>query len=128
MSEKVEDLWPDDFGQADFVTPVTILKGQASMLGPKTNNLVEAEVKSTTQGYGFVHTLSLIAPALDNYSYKLIQVSHTIELYPVDVVFLPSNEGYTVMGQDALMKSLGRMFNDDRTKSLIRALIVQSQK
>ncbi|MEI6103881.1 MAG: hypothetical protein WCP70_08040 [Methanothrix sp.] len=39
------DLWPNDIGNATQKAPLSILQEQASILGAKTKNLVEAEVR-----------------------------------------------------------------------------------
>ena len=39
------DLWPTDIGKQRIKTPAAILRQQASLLGKRTNNLVEAKVR-----------------------------------------------------------------------------------
>jgi len=68
VAEPVADFWPNDIGKTSIVTPVAILKQEASYLGPKTNQLVKAEVRTTAQGDGsFIHTFNIVAPGLNNY-------------------------------------------------------------
>ncbi len=128
MSTALRDLWPDAFDVRDLLTPVTILKQQAALLGPKTNNLVEAEVTSSADGPRFIHKLVLVAPALDSYRYQLITISHTIELYPVNVVYHARNSGSVARDQEELVEQLGSKLSDEKTTSLIRALIAQSRQ
>ncbi len=42
----MNDLWPNDFKIDDIKAPVTLLREQASLLGQKTQNIVEAQVRS----------------------------------------------------------------------------------
>lgn len=42
------DLWPADIGEPNIRTPVSILREQASLLGEKTNNIVEGQVAEIT--------------------------------------------------------------------------------
>jgi hypothetical protein len=78
------DLW-GDLEVAPIRTPVAILKEQAAVLGQKTRNVVEARVEtSLTYNSHFVHSFSLVVPALDNYEYQLFKVQHAIDLYPVE--------------------------------------------
>jgi hypothetical protein len=87
MTEKREDLWPQDFGAIeDIETPATILRKQASLLGEKTSNLVEAEVATKVDEEGrLTHTFYLVAPALGGYRYRLFTIWHDMRLYPLYV-------------------------------------------
>ncbi len=60
----IQSLWPDDIGQSDLVTPVSIMREQAVLLGQKTGNLVTAEVRTAAQGPQIVHNFYLESPAL----------------------------------------------------------------
>ncbi len=64
-------------------TPLSILREQATLLGQKTGNLVEAQVESSTSGGDFMLALKLVVPSLDNYTYQLLRIRHSASLYPV---------------------------------------------
>src|SRR5437879_4450707 len=65
-------------------TPVAILREQAALLGPKTQNLVEAKVQTHPLGSYLSHSFKLSVPALD-YVYQLFSVNHPVDhLYPVE--------------------------------------------
>ena len=49
------DLWPENIADSNLVTPVSILKQQAALLGEKTRQLVKGEVVTQTTGNLFVH-------------------------------------------------------------------------
>src|SRR5208282_1331360 len=84
MTVKVDNLWPEDFGVPKQVPPVTILRTQAALLGQRTKNIVEAEVKTAVSAPDeFMHSFNLVAPALDFYTYRLFFVTHGLALYPV---------------------------------------------
>src|SRR5262245_44956146 len=110
-----QDLWPEDFGIDDFVTPVTLLKEQAALLGSKTHNLVEATVSTGSNHPDFIHILYLIAPALDNYRYQLITLRHTIDLYPVQINYLPTNQKIEASNPEAYKNILRQLLNDTTT-------------
>ena len=62
------DLWPEDIGPIpDLKSPVTILREQASLLGKKTNNLVEAELVQLeaviSEDREFSYAFLIVAPA-----------------------------------------------------------------
>lgn len=80
------DLWPDKIGVEKLITPVTILRQQASLLGKKTKNIVQGEVRSSKDSLtSFNYAFYIIATALDNYRYKLLEISYDESLYPVKI-------------------------------------------
>lgn len=87
------DLWPSEIGPVtDVKVPVSILKEQASLLGNKTKNIVEAEIipkyiesDDSEEENEFIYFFYLVAPVLDNYRYKLFAIRHKIELYPLRI-------------------------------------------
>ena len=124
------DLWPNDIDidtMPDITTPISMLKEQASLLGQKTKNIVEAEVKSRDAGNGRISvSFNLVAPALNKYRYELFQISHHgIELYPVSLAF--SNTSYTAQSPEQFIEHLKKIFANEKTKSVIQSLIAQSR-
>jgi hypothetical protein len=85
MTTQEPDFW-GDIGVDTTVTPSMILKQQASLLGAKTNHLLEAEVRSTASSEAFFHSFNLVVPGFDNYTYELFRVYHGVALYPVSVL------------------------------------------
>jgi hypothetical protein len=89
MVDDERDFWAKDIAAKQAVTPVTILREQAARLGPKTNHLVEARVRTSpgSGGKGLVHTFELVVPTLDRYTYQLFSLYHEVEpLYPVMII------------------------------------------
>ena len=81
------DLWPEILGHVEIKAPVVILREQASLLGEKTRNIVQAAVVQSEanpfQPADFNYGFNIIAPALANYSYRLFGIWHNVDLYPV---------------------------------------------
>jgi hypothetical protein len=123
------DLWPSDIEVGNLVSPVTVLKEQAALLGTKTRNLVEGKVELTDSGRkDFVYVFYLVAPALKNYRYRLLHVNCPVEFYPATIVFEAKNKGgYVANDYDEFVRKLGEVLSDEKTKSVIKALISQSQ-
>ncbi|HEY6334052.1 MAG TPA: hypothetical protein VI756_32350 [Blastocatellia bacterium] len=122
------DLWPDNFGTEPLVTPASILRAQAAALGRKTNHLVEGEVEPRTTPSDFIYSLDLVAPALDNYRYRLLTIRHGIGLYPVAVSLEAARYNYEPAKTQAELEETLRMaFGDDKTILVIRSLIKQSE-
>jgi hypothetical protein len=87
MTDRGEDYWPDGIGATAQITPITVLKEQASNLGRKTANLVEATVRTSFEGDTLKHSLYLKVPTLKDYLYKLLSVTHAPnKIYPASVV------------------------------------------
>jgi hypothetical protein len=78
------DFW-GDVGAEGALTPIMILRQQASLLAAKTNQLITAEVRTTTSSTYFTHHFNLVVPTLDGYNYELFKISHKIAVYPVIV-------------------------------------------
>jgi hypothetical protein len=123
-------LWPEDIAVTDAVAPVVILKEQASLLGQRTQNLVEARVypgQSHYIEYPFVYYFELIAPALDNYRYRLFGISHGVEFYPVRMEFEEFDGYRDAISEREFMEELAKIFSSERTKRIISSLIAQSK-
>lgn len=128
------DLWPDDIGYTKLKAPVTILMEQASLLGKKTQNLVEAKIGRDEAFEEFCYNFYLVAPALGNYRYKLFTIFHDIQLYPVKINIdsdileevSPGTEGQlSAESEDDFLDILRKIFGAEKTRSLIYALLAQ---
>ncbi len=78
MVDATENYWPSEISDATDPEPVAILKQQAALLGGRTNNAVEATVKTSTEGGTAYHSLYLKADALGDYLYKLLDIAHPV--------------------------------------------------
>lgn len=82
----MEDLWPEEIENNRVKSPVAILREQATFLGERTKNIVQAEVVDNNSSIGsFNYYFYIVAPALGNYRYQLLGISHDISLYPTQV-------------------------------------------
>lgn len=133
MSSAIDNLWPDEIAfVTDDLPPVTILKQQASLLGQKTKNIVEAEVKTTSADVEGIlrHTMYLVAPALCFYRYPLIDVEHEVtSMYPVTIKMSRSDikqKKISARDEKEFKDVLKRVFADEETKKVIGALLAQS--
>ena len=118
------DFWPAGLGEG-MVTPVSILREQAALLGPKTNQLVKAEVVSQAGGEsgGLLHLFLIVVPTLDNYKYELFKAYHTVMLYPVSIIYM--NTSINLANETLFRQRLGIILGSDSTKQLINALLAQ---
>ena len=139
MSEKIPDLWPDDIAVADSSKfPVIILRQQATLLGEKTWNVVEGEIRSNINERSlypdrnqFIHEFHLVAGALGNYSFRLFHLTHADDVYPSTIHISEKKEEETkaiiVESDEELIEALRKIFASEKTRRIINALIAQSQ-
>jgi hypothetical protein len=124
VTETIPDFWPANIGETNLITPLTLLKEEASYLGPKTKQLVKADVSTNTLADGqFHHNFVLVVPGLDNYRFGLFQVMHPITLYPLLVSWINSN--VSIGTQELFVQKLKEIIGADSTKRIIEALLAQ---
>jgi hypothetical protein len=82
MPDQIADLWPPEVGTTSVVPPLAILRRQAAILGERTQNLLEGQVDTLTEGDQFRQLFYIVAPSL-SYRYKLFEVRHGVSGYPV---------------------------------------------
>jgi hypothetical protein len=129
------DLWPKDMGYAgELKAPITILREQASLLGRKTRNLVEAEVRQRGgHEQQFAYEFNIVAPTLGPYRYLLFWIRHGIDLYPVQIMIdgdmaRQISGGSPKLGAQSEEEFLGhleRILNAGKTRRVIQALLAQ---
>jgi hypothetical protein len=120
------DLWPADFGQLDITPPLVILREQAAIITGKTRQRIVGQVNTTQHNGGFAHDFVLLAPYLDNYSYRLFVATHDVMLYPVVIHADVNNMKYDCTTSDQLTAVLRQIFGDPQTKKVINSLLAQT--
>jgi hypothetical protein len=150
---KNDDLWPADLGNDSVPSdsPLLFLRKQATALGARTKNIVEAEVETTVEhldafigralgqalgekreksGIGtrsdyVVYRFVLRARALGDYRYVLFRAYHRLEdAFPLA---LRQDGGFTkVASEEDLAKCLRRIFSAESTRKVIATLRAQS--
>jgi hypothetical protein len=121
----IESYWPEEIGEFQGTTPVSILRQQAELLGGRTEEIVLGVVRSYSDDEYFVHDLALEVPALRYYRYELLSIRHNVNLYPVDGTFdsyvrnLPTEREF----RDWLKSVL----TSGKTKQVLQTLIAQAK-
>ena len=120
------DLWPNEFCVTDENVPVAILREQASLLSEKTGWKLQGLVSTRVEGKNFENYFHIVAPALDDYHYRLFKVKHGIEPYPlwIDSEVFPQTD-YEVSTADDFLQALKTIFSAEPTKKLIGILLKQ---
>lgn len=125
MPDVIPDFWPANIGETQISTPLSLMKAEASYLGPKTRQLVKAEIVTASVPDGrLVQSFVLVVPGLNNYKYQLFNVVHTITpLYPVYVNVEGASS--TAQDQSALIAKIKEIVGSGRTKAIVEALLAQ---
>ena len=136
------DFW-GEIVPAQERTPLAILREQASLLGTKTKNLVEATVDTSVTPDGqFVHRFTLVVPSLSNYRFELFRIEHGLAIYPIavapEVLSAQSGRGAVNLLVNPLLMSsrlrtepefvdwLRRKLSSTETKRIIANLLAQA--
>jgi hypothetical protein len=124
MATAAQDLWPTEIGEYDQVSPVSILKSQASRLGVRTDDRVTARVETVASGAEFRHAFFIVARQL-RYEYELFIVTHSIDFYPLKIHFEGFNRVESATSEEEFIDLLGKVFRSERTTRLINSLLAQ---
>ena len=124
----IPNLWPELATTDQTITPKAILTRQAMVITEKTNERVIGKVETKVLGRDFTHTMTLIAPRLDNFTQYILRVRHAIEnTYPV-YVFLTeqSDTSKECLDEQALCVVIKERLASDPVVHMVRSLIAQS--
>ena len=117
------DFW-GEIVPAQERTPLAILREQASLLGTKTKNLVEATVDTSVDARGrFVHRFTLVVPSLSSYKYELFRIEHGVAIYPIHTSEPPALGLET---EQEFTDWLHRKLSSAETKRIIANLLAQA--
>jgi hypothetical protein len=126
MAREIPNLIPDDFGALAETAPVLFLREQAKNLGPKTGGIVEAKVLSSVKDKTFVHGFFLVVPLLENYTYHVLSVHHSLHYYPLQLINELETKSYECMTEEGYLVLLGGFFNSDAFKRVVNSLMAQA--
>ncbi len=131
MVEQSLDFWPDLDTARPKVTPLSLMKQQAALLGKHTSNLLEGAVfTSPGEGGTVLHRFIIRVPTLE-YRYELFMVSQNmVDLYPVRVVSGPHQVPYhddrpVLRTEEDFLQWLKTVLGSDITKRVLGSLLAQ---
>lgn len=112
-------------------TPATILREQATQLTELTKGLLEGEVTSgkieNNPRMPLFHRLSIIAPAMDNYKYIVMDIYHNIIFYPVLVVDMAVHANNTECENELeFLSAIEKILSSASVHKAVAALLSQS--
>jgi hypothetical protein len=121
------DLWPKARFETDAITPVSVLRKQAALLGEKTQQLVTADVSTFVDRDSVTHRFRLVVPALDNYKYELFHLTHRIDkLYPLNG-YVDNRSVPDIADETAFVQFLKEVLSSESTLRKIDSLMAQAK-
>jgi hypothetical protein len=130
MTNKVPDLWPNEFGTNTILPPIAILDEQAAYLTAKTKGLVVGRVITNKEENSLTHRFYLFVPSLDNYGFLLFSVFQTPSLYPVVISsdnIIPRGTKTSPESPEEFMEALKNLFASKEVTKIVQALIAQAE-
>ncbi len=130
MAEPTLDFWPDIEAARPKITPLSLMKQQAALLGKHTGNLLEGQVDTRPVGSDLMHKFTIKVPAL-GYEYELFRVRQRVaELYPIIVLAAPKlgeERKGELSSEGEFLQWLKDVLNSDATKRVLGSLLAQSE-
>jgi len=121
-----ESLWGNLESIMKKHTPKTILLEQANHLQSQTNGMLVVKVDSQGDIKGdIVHRMHVYVPALNNYKYKLLSISHKLSIYPLTIHH--PIEGLAVPDEQKFEIELGKIFKSKPVRRALEALLLQAR-
>jgi hypothetical protein len=141
----MENLWPVDIVDVKLTAPVKILREQASKLGERSQNLVEAEIEHVTDEYwsennnGFTYAFNIIGRLID-FKFNLFKIGHSVTLYPIFIKLdddilkelkgkykMTMYQAISVASESEFLEALKLIFSAVKTRKVIEAVLAQSE-
>lgn len=126
-----EDLWGVSFDVPKMETPKSVMLTQAGYLETHTGGLLAAVVETETvrsAGGGFSHTFSLIAPAIPEFSYRLMSVAQPPLIWPATVTSEALDRPTKCETLSDFLRALRDVLSASRTEQVIQALLAQAHE
>lgn len=120
-----DNFWGDIPKAENIKTPRSILKEQISYLEQGTDGLLTGKLTVSTDDDGDIRTTMLIiAPALNNYSYEVTELFHSIALYPLHIHH-PRNGWIPCQNESEFKIALRDILQSETIKRIISGLLAQ---
>lgn len=125
---EAKNLWGNLKDLKKLKTPLGILREQGALLTDSTGGILEGRVSLNTSYRSARATLDIIAPALDNYSYQILELSYSPEqLYPVRVSSNFLEKSLKPQSEEGFCKALEKILSSPDVRKLVKNLISQCE-
>lgn len=144
--QSIKNLWGTLPIEPSVLAPVAILKQPGEYLARATNGLLtvatsvndspdidwpdgrlqnHVKIIASRPPNEFRVTMYLIATALNNYRFQILEVTHGIELYPARVNADPETKTIKCANQEEFEQAVERVLQSDRVRRAIIGLLAQ---
>ncbi len=120
-----DSLWGDLPTGEDLRTPAAILREQAEHLSQATGGLLTGEVEVKGDAASIHMDLWIIAPALNDYRYKLTEVRHNVLTYPAAILSQDGHTWVSTANEGEFMTFIGEILSSAETSDVVRSLLAQ---
>jgi hypothetical protein len=129
MFTNEKNLWGELPKNAEVRTPFLILKEQASILTQMTNGLLIGEViRVQSRDPEFWVILRIKVPALNSYTYSVVEVRYPPHIYPLTVIDLNgSGSPVKCSSEEEFEAILSQILSSDPVKRVISTLLADIQ-
>lgn len=119
-----KNLWGEWTPPKNLRTPYATLKEQAAILDKMTDGLLMGDIQRSQEGNTVVIRFRIKAPALNNYTFSVLDVRHSVKLYPVNVLdqtgeIAPSN----CEDEEEFEQVLHQILSSEEVRKVVAALL-----
>ncbi|MBL6987895.1 MAG: hypothetical protein ISR72_12835, partial [Methylobacter sp.] len=100
-------------------------KELARGLEKRTAGLLVGKVEQSSEGSDFLLEFYIAAPSLNNYEYKVLDLTHNLNFYPLHISSSNENSFSDISNQEDLEISLKTIFSSAEVKRVINGLLAQ---
>lgn len=120
------NLWGDLEKLPPIKTPAAVLREQAKYLEEGTRYVLNGAIRQNSRLNRFIVYLDIVAPALNDYSYSVLQVDHPLGAYPLQVDDLVNNRSFDCQDEKEFLSVLGQILSSPAVQKAISSLVSQS--
>ncbi len=125
------NLWGTLPGTDEIKPPAAILREQATRLSDLTNHVLEGRVRTIREGEHIVNFLDIVAPALQGYTFTVLEIKHGIEFYPLWYKSITANGSpasyQECQTEEAFLANLKAILSSHEIRKVITSLLAQSK-
>ncbi|OGR10648.1 MAG: hypothetical protein A2097_05985 [Desulfobacula sp. GWF2_41_7] len=139
----MKNLWPEDFKAKELKSVKAVLEEQAKLLPKITGDMVYAKIigmgrlESMQRDHvnDFSYSFNLIAKFLKGYSFKVLDFSYPVTMYPVKITLdeliaeeMQCESVFEVNNENEFIAILGGILNSNRIKDIVGSIIKLSSE
>jgi len=123
-------MWGELGNLEKVKTPAAVLREQANLLTEATGHILEGDV---TVGRGpfvawvFQASLDIVAPALNEYRYSVLEASYPMGIYPVHIRDRVHDKEYECADEKEFLARLESILSSSELRTVIATLLSESR-